>query len=173
MSILVRLAFLALVTFPALALRADVVINEIMYHPASENSAEEFIELYNSSPVAIDLSGWQFTSGVSFTFPGGATIAPSAYLVVTANPAVFHAKYPAVANYIGSAGWAGQLSNSANKITLQDNLGNPRDEVSYADDGEWGERRRDDPPDYGHRGWHWHNDADGSGSSLELDQRRF
>src|SRR4029079_7674173 len=77
MSIFVRLAFLALVTFPALALRADVVINEIMYHPASENSAEEFIELYNSSPVAIDLSGWQFTSGVSFTFPGGATIAPS------------------------------------------------------------------------------------------------
>ncbi|HEX5176070.1 MAG TPA: lamin tail domain-containing protein, partial [Chthoniobacteraceae bacterium] len=173
MSVPVRIALCALLTSFAVVSRGDVVINEIMYHPSSENNGEEFIELTNTSSVTIDLSGWRFTSGVSFIVPGGVTIAPGAYLVIAANPATFHAKYPGVTNFIGASGWAGQLSNSANKITLEDNLGNERDEVNYADDGDWAERRRDDPPDFGHRGWHWHSDADGSGFSLELLNANF
>src|SRR4051812_12573746 len=93
----------------------DVVVSEIMYHPQSENSAQEFLEFYNPGPSAVDLSGWQITSGVAFAFPAGSTIGAGGYLVVTANPTTFHALYPAVSNYVSSVGWTGQLSNSSNK----------------------------------------------------------
>ena len=46
--------------------QSAVVINEIMYHPSSENTDEEFIELYNSGGADVDISGWKFTSGVDF-----------------------------------------------------------------------------------------------------------
>ncbi len=149
------------------AVRADVLINEIMYHPSSENPAEEYIELYNAG-AATDVSGWQFTSGVTFTFPAATNIGAGGYLVVTANPAAFHAKYPAVSNYVSGAGWTGQLSNSANNVVLKNNLLVKVDEVDYADDGDWGQRERDNPPSFGHRGWGWNSEADGAGKSLEL-----
>ena len=152
--------------------RADIVINEFMYHPSSENPAEEYIELYNSG-AATDISGWQFTSGVTFTFPAATNIGAGAYLVVTANPAVFHAKYPAVANYVTGAGWTGQLSNSANNVVLKSNLLVKVDEVDYSDDGDWGQRERDNPPSFGHRGWGWNSAADGGGKSLELVNAGF
>ena len=101
------------------AMRADVVISEIMYHPSSENPAEEYIELYNSGVAPVTLTGWQFTSGVTFTFPAS-SIPAGGYLVVAANSSAFAAKYPAVTNFV--AGWTGQLSNSSNTITLRDSL---------------------------------------------------
>ncbi len=146
--------------------RAEVMLSEIMYHPPSELTTEEWVELYNPAGVAVDLSGWKFTNGVAFTFPNGTTIAAGGYLVVAANSAVFHADYPSVANYVG--GWTGQLSNSANRIELDDNLGLKRDEVSYADDGDWAVRKQDVVADYGHKGWGWQSSADGDGKSLEL-----
>jgi hypothetical protein len=130
-----------------------VVINELMYHPSSENPAEEYIELYNRGTSTVNLAGWQFTNGVSLTFPAGTTMAPGTYLVIAANPTVFHAKYPLVANYLAATGWTGQLSNSSNHIELVDSLGVSADEVEYCDDGDWAERERDNPPSFGHRGW--------------------
>jgi hypothetical protein len=155
-----------------LSAHADVLISEIMYHPQSENPAEEYVELHNPGASPVDLSGWKFSNGVQFTFPAATNIAADGYLVVTANPAVFHAKYPAVANYVAGAGWTGQLSNSGNRIRLDDALGIKRDEVSYADDGDWAVRERDDA-DFGHRGWRWRSQADGFGKSLELINKSF
>ena len=70
----------------AAAASAQVVINEIHYHPV-ENShfdangnptfsdtglpadlssdVHEFVEIYNAGAGAVDLSGWQFSSGVA------------------------------------------------------------------------------------------------------------
>src|SRR5216117_3614474 len=64
-----------------------VMINEIMYHPlqppfASEPVGEEFIELFNRSNTNVNLSGWHFSKGISYTF-GNVTLAPGAYLVVS------------------------------------------------------------------------------------------
>jgi hypothetical protein len=84
---------------------------------------------------------------------------------VAANAAKFTAKYPTVTNFV--AGWTGMLSNSSNRIVLEDALGTKVDEVQYADDGDWSIRERDDP-DFGHRGWRWRSPADGFGKSLEL-----
>src|SRR5262249_58707720 len=42
----------------------DIVINEILYHPISENSDDEFVELYNQGTNAVSLAGWHFTDGI-------------------------------------------------------------------------------------------------------------
>ena len=149
--------------------RADVVINEIMYHPSSERATEEFIELHNSGPAPVNLEGWKLTSGVAFTFPN-ISLPAGGYLVVAADRNAFVAKYPSVTNFV--AGWSGQLSNAANTIVLSDNRGLPVDTVDYADDGDWAARERDDP-DSGYRGWRWRSQADGHGKSLELINAAF
>jgi hypothetical protein len=75
---------------------ASVVINEILYRPGNslpENTALEFIELYNPDTASVDLAGWGFTKGVLFTFPAGASIPGGGYVVVAANPAAVQTAY--------------------------------------------------------------------------------
>ena len=45
-----------------------IVINEIHYHPASEDVREEFVELHNTDGEAVSLDGWSLHSGVRFDF---------------------------------------------------------------------------------------------------------
>ena len=145
---------------------AGVVINEILYHPASEDSREEFIELHNTDAIAADVSGWQITSGVACVFPAGTMIAPGGYLVVAADPAVFATVHPGVPAM--PDGWIGKLSNSSNRIRLVNATGITIDDVHYADDGDWATRTRQAVLDYGHRGWTWSSTADEAGHSIEL-----
>ena len=67
-----------------------IVINEILIDPTGStnsydtdndgtaNAVDEFVELYNSSSSAVDVSGWTLKDGVgtTFTFPGETVIAP-------------------------------------------------------------------------------------------------
>ena len=141
-----------------------IVISEIMYHPATENDLEEYIELYNRGIAAVDLLDWQFDDGVGYTFPA-VTLQPGDYLVVAADTATFTAKYPTVTNFVG--GWTGQLSNRGERITLIDAAAERADRVEYADEGHWGSRELG-PLDRYQRGWQWVDDHDGGGKSLEL-----
>ncbi len=124
-----------------------LVINEIMYHPPSDERSGEYIELYNRGSTAVDLSSWRFTEGVDFVFPAGTSLAAGGTLVVAADAAWIRATYGAIP-VIGD--FQGQLSNSGEKIRLVDAHGNLADEVDYRTGGSW--------PDL----------ADGGGSSLEL-----
>src|SRR5690606_20570450 len=67
---------------------SDVVINEIFYDPPG-NARTEFVELHNPTSGSVDLSGWSFTSGISYTFPAGSEIPPGGYAVVAMDPAAF------------------------------------------------------------------------------------
>ena len=40
-----------------------IVISEVMYHPAADESRYEWVEIYNEKPGRRDLSLWQFTDG--------------------------------------------------------------------------------------------------------------
>ena len=63
----------------------DIVINEVMYNPASGDNQEDWLELYNQSPTqSYNLQGFHFTSGIVFTFPS-VSLGPNGYLVVCAN----------------------------------------------------------------------------------------
>ncbi|MGI8601632.1 MAG: lamin tail domain-containing protein [Verrucomicrobiales bacterium] len=138
-------------------------INEIMFRPAGlpENPSHEFIDLHNPDEAAVNLTGWRFDQGVTFTFPA-VSIPAGGYLVVASKLAPFQAKYPGVTNVVG--GWSGSLSNSAEGVRLVNALGETVDSVDYATQGDWGQRVREAQ----FNGWDWRSLADGGGRSLEL-----
>jgi len=86
----------------------DIVINEVMYHPADEvTGGQEWIELTNRTGTDVnlwehfDLSGypdmdvgWAFTDGILFTFDVGDTVPAGGYaLVVQTDPAAFRTEF--------------------------------------------------------------------------------
>lgn len=143
----------------------NVVINEIMYHPSSENLLESFVELYNPGAAAANLSGWQFTKGLHYVMPPNTILGPGEYLVVAADGAVFAAKHPGITNYI--AGWTAPMGSH---LQLADAQGQVISEVHYYNDGDWSSRLLTDTgfASYGHYGWEWNTPHDGQGNSLEL-----
>ncbi len=143
---------------------ADVVINEIMYHPISENPLEEYIEIFNRGSAPVELSGWKLATAVDFVFPE-LTLQEGAYLVIAADQTAFRKKYPQVNNVVGD--WTGTLSNSREVIDLRDGFGRRVASVAYAERGDWAMRRRG-VSDRSHRGWDWFATHDGLGKSLEL-----
>jgi len=82
-----------------------------MYDPISGNNDDQYIELYNQGTNTINLAGWQFTSGVTFTFPPNALAGPNGYVVVGKNTAELFSHYPNLntANTYGN--YSGHLSH--------------------------------------------------------------
>lgn len=167
----------------ALLRAQSIVINEIMYHPASENPLDEWIELHNPTGTNVNLSGWRISGGIAFNFATNTIIPSGQYLVVAANATAFDEKYVTVGNVVGHwltwtvtnvngrsfTNFTPTLSNTRNSITLRDSRDTVIDSVTYADDGDWAVRRRS-LSSSGVRGWEWFTEADGLGKSLELIQ---
>ncbi|MBN1442161.1 MAG: lamin tail domain-containing protein, partial [Planctomycetes bacterium] len=108
-----------------------VAINEIHYHAIGDrDEVEEFVELINTTDATVDMSGWSFTRGISFTFPDGSALGPGEILVVCRDVGGFQSQIGAPAA-IGD--FAGQLSNSGERITLLDRQGRLVDSVRYED----------------------------------------
>lgn len=142
-------AFAAALIAAASPLFAAIVINELHYNPPGSGDATEFIEFYNTSAAAIDMSGWRMSDGVTFTFPAGAIIPANGFLVLVKNTSAFAAAYPTVANVYGPYDPT-SLANEGERVALSDNAGNLITEVTY-----------DDAPP-------WPIAPDGDGPSLEL-----
>ena len=115
----------------------QVVISEIMFHPASERTNDEWIELHNTSDAPVNLTGWRLTRGINFTFPE-VSIPAGGFLVIAADTNAFHTRYPGVDNVVGN--WDGQLSNAGETIALANAQGDVVDTVQYTDGGDWGFR---------------------------------
>ncbi|MHC1768018.1 MAG: lamin tail domain-containing protein [Verrucomicrobiia bacterium] len=183
---LVATVVLVLLTAPLPAHAQTVVINEILFHPGvgrpgevgylPEDTRKEFIELLNLESAPLNLHGWRFEKGVSFVFPP-VTIEAGGFLVVAADPdvawfkAAYGAQFPGVnaAQVIG--GWNGKLSNRGETIELVNASGQGVDQVTFATQGDWAQRREGDPypgQESWWRGWKWSNGADDEGRSLEL-----
>ena len=132
----------------------DIVINEIMYHPISENDDDEYIELHNRGTSNVNVGAWQFVDGITFTIPAGTVIPASNYLVVARNRERLLSIYTNLnaGNCVGD--YSGSLANSGERVALayphDSEVLIVVDEVSYDDGGRWGL---------------W---SDAGGSSLEL-----
>jgi hypothetical protein len=143
-----------------------VVFNEVMYHPATTNVLEEWIELFNSGPTNVSLSGWKIAKAIDFTFPTNASITAGGYLVIAADTNTFIAKYPGVTNLVTAS--SGPLSS--HNLELDDNTGQNINSVHFANQGDWATRilTTNGFASYTHYGWEWYAAHDGLGSSLEL-----
>jgi hypothetical protein len=143
----------------------EIVINELMYNPISGLDEDEYIELYNRSSNAVDVSNWRFTAGVNYTIPPGTVIPADGYLVVAKDKQRLFENYPqlndgnTVGNYGGTLANGGErvalarpeyrLSTN-NNVVITNVIYTLVNEVTYDDGGRWGQ---------------W---ADRGGSSLEL-----
>ncbi len=125
LTLVVSLAF-------GLPASCDVVINELMYHPASDNDNDDFLELYNTGSTSVNLEGWSL-DGVTLTFEAGATIDPGGYLVLAKDPVQFLSTY----GFSPDFGYSKNLSNGGESVQLIDNLDQVVDEVEYDDEGAW------------------------------------
>ncbi|MGC6464678.1 MAG: lamin tail domain-containing protein [Akkermansiaceae bacterium] len=112
-------------------------ITEVMYNPIG-GSTLEFIEVLNTGPVAIDLTGVSFADGQPFTtFPFPSTsLAPGEYGLIVSDAAAFTANYGPGFNII--AEWPlGALSNGGERVVLLDPLGNAIHDFTYDDAAPW------------------------------------
>ena len=143
----------------------QVVINEIMFNPISEDDDDEFVELHNKAATAVSLAGWRLSDGISFTFPTTAFIPANGYIVVGRNRDRLLSSYPTLTTNNTLGDYSGALANSGERIALTfpdtivgtnnnvivtNTIHIVADEVTYGDGGRWGL---------------W---SDGGGSSLEL-----
>lgn len=113
------------------------VINELMYHPASEQDGHEYVEVTNTGVITVDLSGWFFDDGFAYTFPGGTLLPPGGYLVVAHDPAAVAAQYgldPAV--LLGPFADK-RLSDAGERVALYDASGALMDQVTFDDASPW------------------------------------
>lgn len=127
-------------------LTTDLVITEFLYAPLAPTSAEtaagftnaqnfEYIELANIGDETLDLSGIRFSSGITFTFPNGTTLAPKARLIVASNPAGFAFRFGGSKTVLGP--WSGNLNNAGEQILLEMGNGTPIVDFTYSDDPPW------------------------------------
>src|SRR5437016_10515711 len=98
-----RVALLGFVKGSALAMtvffsllnlaRADsvVVFNEIMYHPATNEPALEWVELYNQMAVDVDISGWSIGGGIQYSFPSNSIVRGGGFVLVAVSPSALSA----------------------------------------------------------------------------------
>jgi hypothetical protein len=118
------------------AVRADttLVFNEVMYHPATNEPALEWVELYNQMAVDLDVSGWSLTGNIGYTFPANSRIGGRSFIVVAINPAALLATM-AQTNVVGP--FTGRLNNANGTVRLRNNAGRLMDELNYGTDGNW------------------------------------
>lgn len=118
-----------------------VRISEVMYHPVDENAAQEhheYVELFNRGEGDADLSGWQLTGDVQYTFPAGTRLPAGGYLVIAKNRTALLT----ISNYqvnpsLVLGDYAGELDNGGGTVTLQSANGIATDSLAYDDGFPW------------------------------------
>jgi len=106
---------------------APVVINEFSYDDSGTDD-REFVELYNSTKAAIDISGWKVDSADSSGPNKAYTVKPNTKLAAGAFYVMGSAKVPNVNQVVGTTNlW----ENSDESLTLRDSKGKSIDTLVY------------------------------------------
>jgi hypothetical protein len=134
---------------------AALQLNEIHYNPPMFGGVDgerfEFLELRNTGPATLDLSGLEFAAGVNFVFTNGARLAPGAFCVLVNSASNFATLFT---NTPIHGVFGGKLDNGGETLTLTHPLGFTVFSVAY-----------DDVPP-------WPTAADGTGFSLQRTNTR-
>lgn len=130
---------------------SQIVINEINYKDAIDFPTKDWIELYNNTGSAIDISNWVFKDSDDlheFVIPNGTIMQAGSYLVLVQFLADFQALFPGVSPVIGDFEFG--MSGGGELIRLFNSSNELVDFVEYSDM---------DP---------WPTEPDGNGPTLEL-----
>lgn len=104
-------------------LNVGLVINEIHHDADPKTQFIEFVEILNTGPDPLDLSGYYF-EGINFVFPAGTTLGVTEYFVI--GESVDH-----------DFQFTGVLSGDGEEITLRDAVGTIVDRVDYLAEFPW------------------------------------
>ncbi len=132
----------------------SIRVTELNYNPAgypgvTDSQDLEFIELTNYGTATVDLAGSFFSSGITFTFPSGATLAPGQSGVVVRGQANFQVRYGTSPLILGTYGASGtNLSNGGEAVAITDTSNNVFGNFTYVDS--------------------WYPSTDGGGFTLEV-----
>ena len=151
---------------------SDVVINEVLADPGHDangdgavNAGDEFVELYNTGPTAVDVSGLRLhdgsNSGPRFTFPAGTLLgAGETYTIFAAAGGL-----PATCAYGAAAGFLGLNNDSPESVILRAADGRVVAQMDFADAPE-GESLTLSPDGNLAGGYHPHGTIDGNPASV-------
>ncbi|MEX0986814.1 MAG: CotH kinase family protein [Bacteroidales bacterium] len=129
----------------------NIVINEINYSSHINKNTEDWVELYNNSGVAVELSGWMLSDGFSdamFEIPAGTVIRANSYMVFSRSRPDFKRFYPELKAVLGDLPFG--FSSAGEGVALYDETGELHDYVIYQSVAPWPE------------------EANGTGATLEL-----
>lgn len=116
-----------------IAQQFDIVINEIMPDPDPVIDSlpdNEYIELYNRTAFAINLSGWKFTSGTNTKVLPNVDIPAQGFLTLTSTTGA--SLFPAGSSAVGVVSFP-SLANPGQSLSLANPQGNVISAVSYTD----------------------------------------
>ena len=150
-KLLLSLPLLAICAVQQVRADTSVVFNEIMYHPATNEAAFEWVELRNQMAVDVDLSGWSMHGVAGYTFASNTIIRGGAFVLVALSPSTMITATGSTNGVFGP--FTGRLANNGGTLRLHNNSGRVVDEVNYGTEGDWPAA------------------ADGSGSSLAKRDR--
>lgn len=127
----------------------NLVISEIMYDPATPTAAEElagfpsdsffeYLEIFNTSDMNVDLSEVTFTDGISFSFANSAitSLAPGARALIVRNTAGFTQRYGAGLAGLIAGEFSGGLAGNGERIVMEGSLGVIAD-ITYDNNFPW------------------------------------
>jgi hypothetical protein len=126
-------------------------VTELMYNPApTEFSAYlpgdyEYVELQNTGTQPMNLNGYRFNNGISYTF-GNYTLDAGARVLVVRNQAAFVSRYGAGRPIAGT--YSGALSDGGERVRLVGRFGEVIHDFAYSDG--------------------WYSQTDGQGWSLTV-----
>jgi hypothetical protein len=127
------LTILSIAILAATPCSAGIIINEIHYHPRSDEAALEWIEVANDSSTPMDISGYAFVDGISYVFPQGTILDGRGLLVVALDAAALQARLGVSA--LGN--FSGRLDNDGERVSIANHAGIVVESVRYGDRGKW------------------------------------
>lgn len=116
----------------------QIVINEINYNSPNISDAGDWVEIWNRSSVAVDLSDWELRDEEEhhrYIIPVGTVIGPNSYLVFSEDMTKFSAKHPGVSNVIGPIGF--NFGNNGDQVRLLNHADAVVSSVYYQDSSPW------------------------------------
>ncbi|MFN0128006.1 MAG: lamin tail domain-containing protein [Verrucomicrobiales bacterium] len=127
---------------------SNLVVSEIMYHPADPTPTEiangfvdsdqfEWIELQNIGAAVVDMTGVRFTDGIDYAFTPGTTLQPGQRIVVARERAAFLTRHPGAAAALAAGAFTNALNNGGEPVQLTGANGLPVKSFAYDDDFPW------------------------------------